>query len=36
MALNTKVGVAYDAVMLGYDVFFEPFVRTPGQVQIAR
>ncbi len=30
------IGVAYDVVMLGYDIFVDPFVRTPGQVQIAR
>ena len=30
------IGVAYDALMLGYDVFVEPFVSTPGQAKIAR
>ncbi|MCE7989942.1 MAG: RHS repeat-associated core domain-containing protein [Caldilinea sp. CFX5] len=30
------VGVAYDAVMLGYDIFIDPFVRTPGQSQVAK
>jgi len=30
------VGVAYDALMLGYDVFIDPFVHTPGQAKIAR
>jgi len=30
------VGVAYDALMLGYDVFIDPFVHTSGQAKIAR
>ncbi len=30
------IGVAYDAVMLGYDIFIDPFVRTPGQPRIAK
>ena len=30
------IGVAYDVVMLGYDVLVDPFVRTPGQAGVAK
>ena len=30
------IGVAYDTFMLGYDIFVDPFVTTPGQAKVAR
>jgi hypothetical protein len=35
-SVTPGVGVAYDMLMLGYDVFVDPFVITPGQTQTAR